>query len=211
MPRECRLPTNHRSSGVITATVVGLDTRWQTITDGSNPLTDQKVRGSNPFGRASFAIRVPDSAAKPCPRWPNAEYRAMSHCAPHRCCLDTDREQQRRPTSAHRNPSVSLRLSALAGFAVWMGAPASELCGDARRSSHGPPDRTRRSHERPCGAGSQQQRGNLADRRPTPDSCCSRAHAGQADISSRNCLTKPRGLLTPQSSGQADAVPVQTN
>jgi hypothetical protein len=31
-----------------------------------------------------------------------------------------------------------------------------------------------------------------------------RAHAGQADISSRNCLTKPRGLFTTQSYGGTD-------
>ena len=41
---------------VITATVVGLDTRWQTIADGSNPPTDQTVGSSNLFGRASFAM-----------------------------------------------------------------------------------------------------------------------------------------------------------
>jgi hypothetical protein len=35
--------------------------------------------------------------------------------------------------------------SALAGFVVWV-RPLQNLCGDARRSSHGPPDRTRRSH-----------------------------------------------------------------
>jgi hypothetical protein len=28
-----------------------------------------------------------------------------------------------------------------------------------------------------------------------------RAHTGQADISSRNCVTKPRGLFTTQSAG----------
>ena len=56
-------------------------------------------------------------------------------------------------------------------------------------------------------------RGNLADRRPLPtraDRCprqpsAPRAHAGQADISSRNCLTKPHGLFTTQSSGGGDA------
>jgi hypothetical protein len=35
--------------------------------------------------------------------------------------------------------------SAPAGFVVWV-RPLQNLCGDARRSSHGPPDRTRRSH-----------------------------------------------------------------
>jgi hypothetical protein len=35
--------------------------------------------------------------------------------------------------------------SAPAGFVVWV-RPLENLCGDARQSSHGPPDRTRRSH-----------------------------------------------------------------
>jgi hypothetical protein len=35
-------------------------------------------------------------------------------------------------------------MSALAGFVVWV-RPLQNLCGDARRSSHAPPDRTRRS------------------------------------------------------------------
>jgi hypothetical protein len=38
-----------------------------------------------------------------------------------------------------------------------------------------------------------------------------RAHAAQADISSRNCLTRARGLFSTQSSGGADAFCIRVN
>ena len=46
--------------------------------------------------------------------------------------------------SAGAAGEVGMR-SALAGFVLWV-RRLQNLCGDARRSSHGPPDRTRRSH-----------------------------------------------------------------